>query len=252
MNEFNTNYPFKNNQNYLKAIASLINSSKAKYFGGGIRQATNSLKKYGDLNYTIGNSKIGKDTMILNMGLGAECPSAIMGLCELGPKKTGGSGKCYDLKATRLYPSSYVFKKISSFQWLHTTYEEYSQEVLQALGKHKKLKYIRFNEGGDFWTKDCIKKLAYISKMVSEFFPHIKIYTYTHRKDLVKYFDILPLNVTINGSGFKVHNNYFASENIKSEDKRKLARSKMVCLDDCSTCNLCKVRHGKTILQSIH
>jgi len=106
--------------------------------------------------------------------------------------------------------------------------------------------------GGDFWSGDCVKKLGYIAKIVSEFFPHIRIYTYTHRKDLKNLLLKLPKNVTISGSGFMVHNEYRIDPDLNKVDKPLLARSKMVCLDDCKPCNLCKVSHGKTITQSLH
>ena len=78
------------------------------------------------------------------------------------------------------------------------------------------------------------------------------MYGYTARKDLVNYFHLLPKNVTVNGSSFMVHNEYKVDLSIKAKDKPTLARKKMTCLDDCSVCNLCKVRHGKTITQALH
>ena len=101
---------------YLQAVLSLIALLKRKYTAGGLSRALNVVSKYTEIKYQRGNRKIGRDTIILNMGMGAECPSALLGMCELAPKKLGGNGKCYDLKATRMYPTSYAFKKLSSLQ----------------------------------------------------------------------------------------------------------------------------------------
>ena len=58
--------------------------------------------RYNDLLLSNGNSKIGNDTMILNMGSAMNCPSKKLGLCKLG-------SKCYALKAEKLYkPVSFL------------------------------------------------------------------------------------------------------------------------------------------------
>lgn len=201
------------------------------------------------LKYSIGNKKIGRDTIIFNMGSASNCPSDELGYCDFGNK---GNKKCYALKSERLWPQVLPYRNAQEEYWKNTEREQIAEDVLTALGQHRKIKFVRFNESGDFWGIECIEKLGYIATKVNESFPKVKIYGYSNRKDLRNFFHLLPKNVIVNGSGFMIHNEYKVDLNVNKKDKPTLARKQMVCLDDCSVCNLCKVRHGKTITQTLH
>jgi len=216
--------------------------------------AMTTFKKINKLKVSLGNKKIGKDTIIFNLGPAKECPSALLDMCELAPKELGGNGKCYALKAERMYPNSWVFRRIQRIQWQLWTAEKIAADMITIIKTRRSnpIKFIRLNESGDFSNFEDIKKLGIIARLVGEAYPKIKFYTYSHRKDLRTKFLTLPGNVTINGSGFMIHNEYHINSEIPYELKPELARDQMVCLDDCSTCNLCKVQHGQEILQTIH
>jgi hypothetical protein len=221
--------------NYNKAVIEYVNSKEWN------KNQKRVFKNLTTLKTTIGNQKIGKDTIIFNMGTASQCPSDVMGHCELGKKY--GNGKCYALKAERMYPQSLPFRKVQSFQWQYFTPQKIATDILNIALNNKKIKYIRLNESGDFWSQKCVEKLTSIANYIALLKPEIKIYTYTHRKDLD--FSRVPENVTISGSNFMVHNNY---KIVHSEEKI----GKLACKSDCKICNLCKVRHGKDILQAIH
>ena len=47
-------------------------------------------------DFKYGNSKVGEDTLIINMGSATKCPSAARGLCNI-------AGKCYAVRDEKIY-----------------------------------------------------------------------------------------------------------------------------------------------------
>ncbi|MHA2431538.1 MAG: GP88 family protein [Promethearchaeota archaeon] len=175
-----------------------------------------------------GNKKIGKDTFIFNITPAKDCPSAKKGLC-------GHASKCYALKAEKQYPACYPFRKRQAKYWQNTPYETIALDIDKAINKKRKpIKYLRLNESGDFKSQSDINKLKHIAGLLKIFQPELKIYTYSARQDL--YFDDLPENVTVNGSGFMVHNEFKAVHEYTGKALK--------CAGDCKTCGICKTRHG--------
>lgn len=193
--------------------------------------------------YSIGNKKIGKDTIIFNMNPSAHCPSKELGLCR-HPKK------CYAAKAERLYPACLPFRVRQEDYWQETPYFKIAMNFLTVLEKHKKVKYIRFSESGDFREQRDVDKFYKIADIIYQKRPDITIYGYTARKDLK--FQTKP-NVILAGTYFMVDNMYspvtrdeMIRIQIDSKGKEK------VCMQDCKICNLCKKYRGISILSKFH
>jgi hypothetical protein len=225
------------------------------------------------ISYTLGNAKIGKDTLILNLGSASYCPSARLGLCDLAPKRFGGSGKCYALKAERMYPGSRAFRAVQKFQWKELPPEIIADQIFKPIlmasrlkNKARHIKFIRLNEASDFHSKDQVLKVDKVLRYLNEFcdlyhLPFVKLYTYSHRSDLFGdgvgkvLLNSLSPNFTINGSGFMAHNNFNVQNITRGErDKRENGKkvNKYTCLDDCTKCSLCKSSNQITIIQAIH
>lgn len=185
------------------------------------KQSQSVIKKAQDkLCYTIGNFKIGEDTLIINLGSALHCPSARLGLCNLAHKKHGGNGKCYALKAERMYPASRLFRAVQYFQWQYFEPELIADYIFKEIlrsqklkNKAKHIKFIRLNEAGDFHSIDQVKKVDQVLRYINEFtdlynLKPIKLYTYSHRSDLFLgdtgkgLLNSLCDNFTINGSNF--------------------------------------------------
>lgn len=203
--------------------------------------------------YSIGNLKIGKDTLIFNMGSANNCPSAKLGLCKIE--------KCYAKKAEYLYPSVIPYRNEQEQFWLQNDAFTIAENIQGAFMRHKKLKFVRVNESGDFHSKACLDKLITIAKML----PQIKFYTYTHRKDLIdsRTWAKLPKNLVLNTSNFtrKNLNSFSGISAIRvhrlaefSKVKAQIIRAgyDYACKGDCSKCSLCKIQHGKKIGAPIH
>ena len=173
-----------------------------------------------------GNKKIGKDTLIFNMNPAKHCPAEKLGLCE-------HVKICYAKKAERLYPAVLPFRIRQANYWNNCTAESFTSEIIDIINsKRTKIKYLRFSESGDFNSQSDIHKLSDIADLLKRY---CKVYTYTARKDF--HYHFLSDNLTINGAGFMVHNEF-----VVTKDK-----SIVNCLADCKKCNKCKISKHKTI-----
>jgi hypothetical protein len=179
--------------------------------------------------YSIGNHKIGKDTLIFNMGPAIACPALNLRMCQVPPKK------CYALKAERQYPQVLPFRRAQARYWLNNDADVIACDIISALTRHKKIKYIRVNESGDFYSQVDVNKLIKIALITGVMF-----YVYTARKDLD--FSDRPDNLIINGSGFMVDNNFCY----------EAKKARLVCPGNCRICNLCKRAGHKLIKVKAH
>lgn len=229
-------------------------------------------KRENELAYTIGNAKIGEDTLIFNMGSAHNCPSARLKLCPMAPRHLGGNNSCYALQAEYMYPQSLPFRTLQKIQWEEWPAAKIADAMFTAISKKANTKYpiryVRFNEAGDFYSVSCVRKAGKIAAYIAELckragIPVVKFYTYTHRSDLFEgiggkaLINSLPANFTINGSNFKVHNEFRVLKISRAErDRRENGAkvNKFTCLDDCTKCSLCKVHGsaGVTIVQALH
>ncbi len=238
------------------------------------KNANKSIAKNSDqLAFTVGNNKIGEDTLIFNMGSAHNCPSARLGLCSMAHKSHGGDGSCYALQAEYMYPQSLAFRSIQKIQWDTFTAAQIADAIFSEVSKMSNrktpIRFVRFNESGDFTTLSCVRKAGRIAGYIAELcnranIPVVKFYTYTHRSDLFSgmlgqaLINSMPKNFTINGSNFKVHNEFRVLKVSRAERDAKDSTGKKVnkftCMDDCSLCSLCKVRgsEGITIIQALH
>ena len=207
-----------------------------------------------NFKYSIGNLKIGTDTLIFNMGSAENCPSAKLGLCKIP--------KCYAKKAERRFPKTALpYRNEQEAFWLDNDAFTIAENIQGAFMRHKKLKYVRVNESGDFHSRECLNKLINVAKML----PQIKFYTYTHRKDLIdsRTWAKLPKNLVINTSNFtrKNLNSFNGVGTVKVHRLADFTKVKAhiiragydyACHGDCSACSLCKVKHGKKIGAPLH
>lgn len=225
------------------------------------------------LKFTRGNMKIGEDTLIFNLGSATACPSAKLGLCDLSHRKYGGSGECYALRSEYMYPQSLPFRTLQSIQWKEwsaaTIADQMFSEIVRSQKTITPVKFIRFNESGDFYSIDCVKKMGRIAGYLKELcevadIPIVKLYLYTHRIDIFSgetgkaLLESLPSNLTITGSNFKLHNEFrvldISREELNTRDENGVKKYKYTCANDCTSCNLCKLRNGQgiTIIQAKH
>lgn len=211
--------------------------------------------KFGNLELSLGNSKLGDDTIIFNMGSASECPSAKLGYCKLGKH-------CYALKAETQYPSVGVYRNRQQAYWLNTSAHDIGNDIINALKSKRarvngkliplidKVKYFRFNEAGDFHTQACVEKLNIIASMLAYY--DITTYGYTARKDL----DVSGKLFNCKGSGHDNGNNGKTIARpqavLWNETYEELGTEYTVCPMDCTICDLCKTSDGLNIVFPRH
>ena len=167
--------------------------------------------------FTIGNSKVGKDTIIFNLQPARFCPSMENGMCKI-VKPIDGRYKiaCYAYQDERQYKASLqlrlrqmrfwdthtaqeIFDKLADFYALSQG-DSMTYPVLMAMRKDKKdkkghpnihgkeksikLKYIRFNQSGDLKDKEDAEKMDEVARLAKEELGLVT-YTYTARKDIL-------------------------------------------------------------------
>lgn len=196
--------------------------------------------KYVINHISIGNKKIGKDTMILNMQPALKCSSALLGLCK-------HAEICYAKKAEVLYNSTYKFRQRQEIIWNNITgYFIFMaiEKIIEKKNKGKnKIKYFRFSESGDFPNLSSVDKMANIAKLLKTYHG-VLTYGYTARRDLPM--DNIRQHAIVNGSDYMMDNMFTAV------DKFDSTISPFLCSGDCSTCNLCKRKSGIIIQVKKH
>lgn len=185
------------------------------------------------MEFSNGNLKLGKDTLIFNMSSATDCPAKEHCLVK---------EKCYALKAEKQYPAVLPYRRRQEEAWKTEPVEKLAQDIkgIMARKRKNKINFVRFSEAGDFKSQLDVEKLKELARNISE----VTFYGYTARKDL-KFQDI-PENLIINGSGFKVHNK------IIHTTKKDLYKHQYICEGNCSFCDLCKQPLGIEIAFPIH
>lgn len=125
--------------------------------------------------FSIGNRKLGKQTIIFNLSSATNCPSRKRGMCEY-------ADICYAKKAERTWPRVLPFRERQHAWWRETDWKEI-YEFMKPLIKMYGIKYFRFNEAGDFEDKEDIAKLNRIAIALQTALGTIT-YGYTRRYDL--------------------------------------------------------------------
>lgn len=187
-----------------------------------------------EFEYSIGNSKIGKDTIIVNMGSATDCVSYKLGLCKIGQRI------CYAMKAERQYPSVLPYRRRQMEYWRFTAPADIAFDIYSIVKRHKGIKYVRFSEAGDFSTQRDVEKLFLVAKVLAGL--RVVVYGYTARRDLD--FTARPSNCVMQGSGFMIDNEFRV---VSSYSKGAIR-----CKQDCRKCMLCKIAKGIVIENVFH
>jgi hypothetical protein len=210
------------------------------------------------LELSNGNSKLGDDTIILNMGTAHECPSAKLGLCKLGKA-------CYALKAEKLYPQCKPYRDRQAEYWQTTQAADICRDFDAWFKSHpiiaKRIRWFRFNESGDFYSQQCIDKLDTIAKHLRKTYK-VRTYGYSARADL----DFSKASFACKGSGHDKGNNGKTMAYKFDAHEKKAIKAKphkplpfqynqdkfIVCPMDCKKCNICKTKNKVNVCFPLH
>jgi len=198
------------------------------------------------LEVSVGNSKLGDTTLIINMGTATDCPSAALGMCNA----INSGAKCYALKAEQLYANNVPAYRHRQFSyWRNTTGLTIANDIIQKIAGRsgKPIKFVRINEARDAWDIEDFKKLNIIAKKLKNF--NIVTYGYTARKDLIpEVRKFKELHFLVKGSGFTEAE----AEGINGitaiiKTKEELPEGYFLCGGSCKKCSMCMQPNNKNI-----
>jgi hypothetical protein len=142
----------------------------------------------------IGNEKIGDDTIIINTNHALNCYCSKKGYCNI--KKD-----CYAKKSSNRYVNSCMYNLAAEINFKNLSVEKIITDIESVIKTaDTDIKFIRFNEGGDFISYDMFKKANKIATYFKNKYDIVS-YSYTHNielKDNIK--DIDNSNIVLNYS----------------------------------------------------
>lgn len=199
------------------------------------------------LKLTNGNAKIPRTTAIFSMGSSTNCPSKKLGLCDLGC-----SGRCYAMKAERLYPNVIKKRNYTEELWLSISADTFAKWFL--FQSTRRTSALRLNESGDFHSQECVDKAEKVAKILKEH--GITTYLYTHRIDLdFSNIKDLVVNISADSKNIDVVKEKFLGKfNVFycSQKQNKELESDFQCPSDCNICSLCATNHKKVTHVDMH
>jgi len=186
--------------------------------------------------HKIGNLKIGDDTIILNVNHALNCFSSKNGYCE-------NCNCCYAKKSSSNYKNSCLYGLASEINFNRLSIQQIIKAIEKTIKEAKNIKFIRFNEAGDFKSFNQFLKANEVAKYFFEAYD-IVTYTYTHNKELLKHKEAIKssyivMNWSIKaGEGFKsaiTCNNPSDLPKYLSEPNKYI-----ICKGKCHNCSYCK------------
>lgn len=190
----------------------------------------------------IGNEKIGDDTIIINTNHALNCYCSKKGYCNM--KKD-----CYAKKSSNTYVNSCLYNLAAEINFKNLSAEKIISDIEGVINSaDSDIKFIRFNEAGDFINYASFKKANKIATYFMKKYDIIS-YTYTHNKELEEYItDIYNSNIVLNYS-YDVKTSLDVKKCIvinKSDIYNYINDNNyVICSGVCSNCSYCKNKKEK-------
>lgn len=198
------------------------------------------------LPYSIGNNKIGNDTLVFNCSTALLCPSALKGHCDV-------CKACYAVNNEVVYGMPFVRNLLSLKRLLTVDIEILAINTIKMIStdstkkdgkKAKEALFIRLNSNGDILDGKMLSDVNKFAKMLIEDSSNsLKVcYTYTHNKEL----DVsVATDITFNIS-YKTDKPAKKTIVAFSWDKKYLDNDKyVICNGKCFNCPYCKNKDDK-------
>lgn len=182
------------------------------------------------------------------MGPAKYCPAKELGLCQLG-------NRCYAAKAERLYKNVLPYRLRQYKYWGESTANGIAADFSLLLRRIKApIRYLRFNESGDFFGQEDVRKLSLVAEYLKR--EHsIDTYGYTARQDL----NFENVHFLVKGSSHDSGNNGKTIVMKKDQITHHLSTlseserpSWTVCPMSCKACDICKIKTGENIIFPLH
>lgn len=183
----------------------------------------------------VGNSKVGNDTIIMNMCSATDCPSRKLGLCQLRD-----ANQCYAFNDEVRHRCVLPYRRKQEWYWKRMDVHNIVDNIMRKKYTRKnrdKVRYIRMSEGGDFKTQNDVDKLIEIANALHG---KLVVYVYTARCDL----DFSNRGkLVVNGAGFMVDNDFSVVDTFPKDGIR--------CIGDCINCGMCREKGNRVIYEEL-
>lgn len=239
--------------NNKQALLSLVNEMLENAMLFGFKIAKKWLNKE-VLPYSIGNDKIGNDTLIFNCSTALLCPSALKGHCDV-------CKACYAVNNEITYGLPFVRNLLSLKRLLTVSIDNLISNTIKLIAtdstkkngkKAKEALFIRFNGNGDILDTKMLSDINKFAKsLINDCNNNLKIaYSYTHNKDIdINIADSITFNLSYK-TDLKVKKTVVAFK----FDKTYLDNSKyVICNGKCFNCPYCKNKNDtRTVIFMAH
>lgn len=230
-----------NNQALLNLVNEMINNAIELGFKIAKKWINTDV-----LPYSIGNNKIGNDTLVFNCSTALLCPSALKGHCDV-------CKACYAVNNEVVYGLPFVRNLLSLKRLLTVDIEVLAINTIKMISadnekkdgkKAKEALFIRLNSNGDILDNKMLSDVNKFAEMlIKDSSNSLKVcYTYTHNKDLnVSMADSITFNLSYK-TDLKAKKTVVAFK----FDKKYLDNSKyVICNGKCFNCPYCKNKDDK-------
>lgn len=182
------------------------------------------------------------------MGTAQNCPSKQLGFCKVGER-------CYARKAEKLYKNVLPYRLRQYNYWTTNGASTIAASFDQILRRIRvKIRYLRFNEAGDFHAQTCVRKLSLLAEFLKREH-NITTYGYTARQDL----NFENVHFLVKGSSHESGNNgktiVLKKDKITDHLSTLTTRERKtwkVCPMSCKECDICKVDSKINIIFPLH
>ena len=202
------------------------------------------------LPFSLGNDKIGEDTLCISVNTGSLCYMGILGKCP-----NYDTGMCYACNSNRMYTSELLKNTLSQLNFIQSDAETLAKEtakaVKQVLTKNQlaNLKFLRFNVNGDILNDDQLRKLNRIAEILKKELNIFIAYSYTHNLDLNLSF---ASEIVFNISDASI-NGFKSCFVVMKWDASLMKDEYIICNGDCNRCSYCKnPKEGRKIIFLAH
>lgn len=199
------------------------------------------------LHVTYGNAKLPKTTCIVNLGTWLNCSGRKEGFCEI-------CKECYDKSPEVRFKERTKDRLEQEVFWRTLDAKTFGLVLANEISNHNnktknKVNLIRWAEVGEIRNQEDLIKIRDVSNIINELLG-IKSYIYTHNKNLD--FNIDRPNLTINGSGFMVDNEYRVVKN-REEEFNNISdlSNKRDCVCDCTICSYCSRKDSFILIEQL-
>lgn len=199
------------------------------------------------LHVSYGNAKLPKTTCIVNLGTWLNCSGRKEGFCEI-------CKECYDKSPEVRFKERTKDRLEQEAFWRTLDAKTFGLILAREISNHNnktknKVNLIRWAEVGEIRNQEDLIKIRDVSNIIGGLLG-IKSYIYTHNKNLD--FNIDRPNLTINGSGFMVDNEYRVVKN-REEEFNNLSdlSNKRDCVCDCTICSYCSRKDSFILIEEL-